>query len=75
MKSRESNVDYLFSRTNLYRVPLYQRHYVWNKKNWEDLWMDIKDKSNMRLKSGKSVKNSLHWGYCYTTGRGEIGNH
>ena len=56
MKSRESNVDYLFSRTNLYRVPLYQRHYVWNKKNWEQLWTDIKDKANLRLKNGKSVK-------------------
>ena len=56
MKSRESNVDYLFSRTSLYRVPLYQRHYVWNKKNWEQLWTDIKDKVNLRLKNGKSVK-------------------
>lgn len=56
MKSEESNVDYLFSRTNLYRVPLYQRHYVWNKKNWEQLWTDIKDKANLRLKNGKSVK-------------------
>ena len=56
MKSSEPNVDYLFSRTNLYRVPLYQRHYVWNKKNWEHLWTDIKDKSNLRLKKGKSAK-------------------
>ena len=56
MKLTESNVDYLFSRTNLYRVPLYQRHYVWNKKNWDQLWTDIKNKSNLRLENGRSVK-------------------
>lgn len=61
MKSRESNVDYLFSRTNLYRVPLYQRHYVWNEKNWEDLWTDIKDKSNLRLDSGKGRSVKTHF--------------
>ena len=29
-----------------YRVPIYQRHYVWNKTHWEHLWNDIEEKAD-----------------------------
>lgn len=38
----------LFSDAVSYRVPLYQRHYVWDSINWGHLWDDIKEKSELR---------------------------
>ena len=32
----------------IFRIPVYQRHYSWDRKQWEDLWNDL-----MYLKSGK----------------------
>ena len=35
-------VQELFSNDLVrYRVPIYQRHYVWNEDNWNHLWTDI----------------------------------
>ena len=47
-------VGHLFKTGVIYRVPLYQRHYVWDNINWEHLWEDIKEKSILRrVKSPK----------------------
>ena len=51
MKPKEFTVNELFSGAQRYRVPLYQRHYVWDKRNWKHLWTDIEEKSNLRSKS------------------------
>ena len=51
MKSTEPTINTLFSSTKRYRVPLYQRHYVWEERNWEHLWADIEEKSNLRGKN------------------------
>ena len=45
-------VGYLFKDSAIYRVPLYQRHYVWDSINWEHLWDDIEEKSELRLDNG-----------------------
>ena len=38
-------VEALFSAEGLrYKVPRYQRHYVWDKRNWGHLWDDIEEK-------------------------------
>ena len=34
-------IDNLFSSTVQYRVPRYQRRYVWDETNWNRLWEDI----------------------------------
>ena len=34
-------VSQLFSEQNQYKIPRYQRRYVWNMDNWETLWQDI----------------------------------
>ena len=31
----------LFSEQNQYKIPRYQRRYVWDMTNWETLWQDI----------------------------------
>ena len=56
MNAETRNVNNLFSGTKTYRVRLYQRHYVWNEKNWEDLWDNIKEQSDLRLKDENSTK-------------------
>ena len=35
-----------FALDVLYRIPIYQRRYVWDIDNWEILWKDIKENSN-----------------------------
>ena len=41
----KKSIEQLFSdRGTKYRIPIYQRRYVWNKRNWEHLWDDIKEK-------------------------------
>lgn len=34
-----------------YRIPIYQRRYVWENNNWRHLWNDILDTANRRLKT------------------------
>ena len=36
-----SVIDQLLGSNTHYRVPLYQRRYVWNEMNWDRLWKDI----------------------------------
>ncbi len=33
-----------------YRVPIYQRHYVWNETHWQHIWEDIAEKAKLTLK-------------------------
>ena len=35
------NVSQLFGPSVQYRIPLFQRRYVWNEVEWEHLWADI----------------------------------
>lgn len=44
-------VGELFNNAVSYKVPLYQRHYVWNSINWRHLWDDIEEKSELRRKN------------------------
>ena len=38
----------LFAPKRQYRIPLYQRHYVWDQNNWDTLWTDIEAKFDCR---------------------------
>lgn len=50
MRSDTITVKGLFQDRRQYRVPFYQRHYVWNQKDqWEPLWQDITEKAEGRL--------------------------
>ena len=43
-------IGILLQNRNRFCVPIYQRHYVWNKdKQWEPFWQDIRTKAIERL--------------------------
>ena len=53
---KSTRIKDLFTEHDVqYRIPIYHRSYVWNERNWRQLWEDIKEKSGFRLK-GDSVK-------------------
>jgi uncharacterized protein with ParB-like and HNH nuclease domain len=41
MKASETNLQSIIDGTKQYFVPLFQRPYTWQKKNWESLWDDL----------------------------------
>src|SRR5262245_50238896 len=60
MKSETIAVQQLFQDRRQYRVPFYQRAYVWNREDqWERLWSDIQDKAEARLIDSKPVPHFL----------------
>lgn len=45
MKVTEENVNSLFGNKVQYKIPLFQRHYVWDEEDqWKPLWNDIKNR-------------------------------
>ena len=34
-------VSDIFQRSAIYKVPRYQRDYVWREVNWKELWIDL----------------------------------
>lgn len=60
MKSETIGVLQLFQDRRQYRVPFYQRAYVWNKEDqWERLWSDIQDKAEGRVSSTQPAPHFL----------------
>ncbi|MDP2579984.1 DUF262 domain-containing protein [Shimia thalassica] len=50
-------IQHLFEKDVLYRVPLYQRPYVWKKdEQWQPLWEDLRRLSE-DLMSGKQPRS------------------
>jgi hypothetical protein len=50
MDSERNAVINLFKPERQYRVPYYQRPYVWNQDDqWSQLWSDIQEKADNRL--------------------------
>lgn len=48
------NIEELFIGQGVkYRIPIYQRRYVWENNNWRHLWDDIKETANLRTKLKK----------------------
>ncbi len=46
----DKNIEDLFSGRGVrYRIPIYQRHYVWENNNWRHLWDDLREKTNLFL--------------------------
>ena len=41
INAQANSIDELFSSNVHYRVPHYQRRYVWDETNWDTLWKDI----------------------------------
>ncbi len=50
MRTTDMQVRSLFDRDVQYIIPLFQRHYVWDKEDqWEPLWKDIVEKVRQNL--------------------------
>ena len=56
MQNRGDTIAALFGRKQ-YKIPIYQRRYVWNRENWNPLWKDIEEKFNLR----RNQKPSSHF--------------
>jgi uncharacterized protein with ParB-like and HNH nuclease domain len=49
MQADTVSVQKLIQGRRQYRVPFFQRPYVWNKEDqWERLWADISEKADIR---------------------------
>ncbi|MFA7594438.1 MAG: DUF262 domain-containing HNH endonuclease family protein [Thiohalobacteraceae bacterium] len=60
MDSRTFTAQQMYQDRRQYRVPFYQRPYVWNKNDqWERLWDDIRDKAESRLQGDKAVPHFM----------------
>lgn len=56
------SVHTLFSGPVQFVIPVYQRHYVWNKEEqWRPLWRDIKDKIEINAKVELDHDRSSHF--------------
>lgn len=55
MQAGSKNLQKIFEQTIRYRIPLFQRPYVWNEeKNWQPLWDDIRLLSDRHLEGRDS---------------------
>ena len=53
IKREPQTVEVLFSPSEQkYKIPIYQRRYVWNQKNWEKLWIDVQNRPPNGLFTG-----------------------
>lgn len=60
MKSETWTVQQLFQDRRQYRVPFYQRPYVWNlEEQWEPIWGDIAEKAANRLEGVEPAPHFL----------------
>ena len=60
MKSETVTVRQLLEERRQYRVPFYQRAYVWQKEEqWEPLWLDIAEKAERRLSGNQPPPHFL----------------
>lgn len=50
MNARELTLQGTLTAQQQYVIPIFQRYYTWEKKNWEQLWSDI---AELREKPGK----------------------
>lgn len=48
MKASKASVWDLYNGAKQYKVPLFQRPYVWSRQQWEQLWSDITEQYSFR---------------------------
>ena len=60
MQAETISVQKLFQERRQYRVPFFQRPYVWNKEDqWERLWADISEKADTRAAGDQPAPHFL----------------
>ncbi len=62
METTNVLVSSLFGNEIQYIIPLFQRHYVWDKENqWQPLWEDIKEKVSRRISEDTDKRSTQHF--------------
>ena len=60
MKASSMTLQKIFEQTIRYKIPLFQRPYVWNEQdNWLPVWEDIKRLSERHLRRGNASPHFL----------------
>ena len=59
MKATKASVWDLFNGAKQYKVPLFQRPYVWSRQQWEQLWADIREQYALRTETEKTPARFL----------------
>ncbi|HDR9192144.1 DUF262 domain-containing protein [Burkholderia vietnamiensis] len=60
MDSRTFTIQQVFQDRRQYRVPFYQRPYVWNREDqWGRLWEDVREKAEARLTEDRIVPHFM----------------
>jgi uncharacterized protein with ParB-like and HNH nuclease domain len=60
MQTTSVTIQSLFGQKVQYRIPLFQRHYVWTMEDqWQPLWEDIEEKSTQHLL--QQIKERCHF--------------
>lgn len=56
MEPTKPTLRVLFASPSVYRIPYYQRSYVWDKENqWEPLWFDVTSVANNLINADQEV--------------------
>ena len=62
MKISEGNGVFLFGAKLQYRIPLFQRHYVWDMEDqWKPLWNDLKENAHRGLSQTHNQQKLSHF--------------
>ena len=60
MKAVSINLQKVFEQTIRFRIPLFQRPYVWNEETeWIPIWDDIRLLADRHLRTGKTQPHFL----------------
>ncbi|TAJ39769.1 MAG: DUF262 domain-containing protein [Reyranella sp.] len=60
MESETVSIQKLFQDRRQFRIPFFQRNYVWNRDDqWERLWSDISGKADLRIAGNQTTPHFL----------------
>jgi len=60
VKANSISLQKIFEQTIRYRIPLFQRPYVWNETdNWTPVWDDVRSLAEKKLRTGDSPPHFL----------------
>lgn len=63
MQAHESNFNFLSMATDFYEIPFFQRGYVWEEENWEDLFNDLLDENSDHFLGSIIIKDTKRSGH------------
>lgn len=61
MRAYDRNFYMIFGNQVHYRIPEYQRRYVWQEDQWQDLWRDAKDMADILSAHQPGEPDPLHF--------------